>query len=117
MVYTALAMTVGAIALSTAAAVTGGFAATAAFGTPQWSAVGFLGLFGGAITFLLWSYALEKTTPTRVAISVTVNPIVTAAFAAYVLSEPITINLLVGLFLIAMGIVVASWERKAVLLG
>jgi len=117
MVYTAVAMTVGAIALSAVAAVTGGFAATVTFGSAQWSAIGFLGLFGGAITFLLWSYALEKTTPTRVAISVTVNPIVTSVFAAYVLSEPVTMNLLVGFFFIATGIVVASGERKAVLEG
>jgi drug/metabolite transporter (DMT)-like permease len=69
--------------------------------------VAFLGVFGGALTFLLWSFALERTTPTRVAISVTVNPIVSAAFGAYALDEPITTNLIIGLLLVAAGIRVA----------
>jgi drug/metabolite transporter (DMT)-like permease len=71
----------------------------------------FLGVFGGAVTFLLWSYALERTTPTRVAISVTVNPIVSAIFGAYVLGEPITANLVAGLALVAIGIAVATSNK------
>jgi drug/metabolite transporter (DMT)-like permease len=107
-VYTAIAMSFGATALVCLAWLRGGFAATAAFGPVEWSAVGFLGIFGGAATFLLWSYALERTTPTRVAISVTVNPIVSATFAAYALGEPITINLVLGLLLVAAGIMLAT---------
>ena len=72
--YAALAMTFGALVLVVLAWMRGGFAATESFGPIQWSDVGFLGIFGGALTFLLWSHALERTTPTRVAISVTVNP-------------------------------------------
>jgi drug/metabolite transporter (DMT)-like permease len=106
--YTALAMTFGALVLVVLAWLRGGFAATASFGPAQWSAVGFLGIFGGALTFLLWSYALQRTTPTRVAISVTVNPIASGIFGAYALDEPITVNLAAGLLLIATGILVAS---------
>ena len=72
--YAALAMTLGALVLVVLAWMRGGFAATESFGPIQWSDVGFLGIFGGALTFLLWSHALERTTPTRVAISATVNP-------------------------------------------
>jgi drug/metabolite transporter (DMT)-like permease len=107
-VYTTLAMTFGALVLIGLAWVSGGLSATAAFGATQWSIMAFLGVFGGALTFLLWSYALERTTPTRVAISVTVNPIVSGVFGAYVLNEPITINLVIGLGLVAAGIVVAT---------
>jgi drug/metabolite transporter (DMT)-like permease len=106
--YTALAMAFGSSALVFLAWGRGGLSATASFGPVEWSAVGFLGIFGGAVTFLLWSYALEHTTPTRVAISVTVNPIVSAIFAAYALSESITINLAFGLLLVAMGITLAT---------
>jgi drug/metabolite transporter (DMT)-like permease len=106
-VYTALAMTFGAVALAALAGGRGGFAATASFGPAQWSVMAFLGVFGGALTFLLWSFALERTTPTRVAISVTVNPIVSATFGAYALGEPITANLIIGLLLVAAGIRVA----------
>jgi drug/metabolite transporter (DMT)-like permease len=110
--YTALAMTFGALALVVLAWIRGGFAATGSFGPAQWSVVGFLGIFGGALTFLLWSYGLQRTTPTRVAISVTVNPIASAIFGAYALDEPITVNLVLGLLLVAIGILVASSTPK-----
>jgi drug/metabolite transporter (DMT)-like permease len=110
-VYTALAMTFGGLALVSVAWATGGLAATAAFGTHEWSAMLFLGVFGGAMTFLLWSYALERTTPTRVAISVTVNPIAAAVFGSYVLGEPITANLIAGLALVAIGIAIATSNK------
>lgn len=106
--FTAMAMTCGALVLVGLAWMRGGFAATQSFGPVQWSVMGFLGVFGGACTFLLWSYALQRTTPTRVAISVTVNPIVSGIFGAYALDEPITANLILGLLLVAMGIWVAS---------
>ena len=56
-------------------------------------------------------YALERTTPTRVAISVAVNPIASAIFGAYALNEPITVNLVVRLVIVAVGIAVASSNR------
>jgi len=110
-VYTTLAMATGGLALAGIAWAHGGFAVTAAFDTTQWSLVAFLGGFGGAMKFMLWSYALERTTPTRVAISVTVNPIASAIFGAYALNEPITINLVVGLVIVAVGIAVATSNR------
>jgi drug/metabolite transporter (DMT)-like permease len=105
-------MTFGALVLVVLAWMRAGFAATESFGPIQWSVVGFLGLFGGALTFLLWSYALERTTPTLVAISVTINPIVSAIFGAYALNEPIAINLVLVLLLVAIGVLVASSTSK-----
>ena len=105
-------MTFGGLVLVVLAWIRGGFAATELFGPVQWSVVGFLGIFGGALTFLLWSYALQRTTPTLVAISVTSNPIVSAIFAVYALDEPITVNLVLGLLLVAAGILVASSTPK-----
>jgi drug/metabolite transporter (DMT)-like permease len=110
-VYTAFAMTCGGLVLVALAWTIGGFAVVASFGAVQWSVMAFLGVFGGALTFILWSYALERTTPTLVAISVTVNPIVSAIFGAHVLGEPITINLIAGLVFVAIGIVVATSSR------
>jgi drug/metabolite transporter (DMT)-like permease len=111
LVYTALAMAFGASALMLLAWARAGFAAAISFGPLEWSAVGFLGVFGGAVTFLLWSYALERTTPTRVAVSVTVNPIVSGIFGVYALGEPVTINLVIGLLLVAVGIAIAIRKR------
>jgi drug/metabolite transporter (DMT)-like permease len=107
-VYTAIAMTCGAAALIFLSWLSGGFHAAETFDLTQWSGVAFLGVFGGALTFLLWSYALEHTTPTRVAISVTVNPIAAGIFGAFVLREPITLTLVIGLLLVAGGIILAA---------
>ncbi len=111
MTFTAIAMTIGAAALAGLSWARGGFHAVEAFGAVQWSGVAFLGVFGGAITFLLWSFALSHTTPTRVAISVTVNPIMAALFGKAVLAEPIAINLVLGLALVAVGIALAARSR------
>jgi threonine/homoserine efflux transporter RhtA len=71
-------------------------------------AVIYLGLFGSALTFYLWAFALSRTTPTRVAISVTVNPITAALVGAVLLDEPIRWNLIVGLMAVALGIWIAT---------
>ena len=53
----------------------------------------YLGAFGAALTFYLWAFALERTTPTRVAISVTVNPVTASLVGAVLLDEPLSWNL------------------------
>lgn len=106
--FTTMAMSVGALFLISVSALRGSFAPVAAFGTPQWLAVIYLGLFGSALTFYLWAFALSRTTPTRVAISVTVNPITAALVGAVLLDEPIRWNLMVGLVAVFLGIWIAT---------
>ena len=106
--FTTMAMSVGALVLVTLSLIRGSFEPVAAFGTPQWLAVIYLGLFGSALTFYLWAFALSRTTPTRVAISVTVNPIAAALVGATLLDEPITWNLVAGLLAVALGIWIAT---------
>lgn len=66
--FTTLAMAAGAVVLITASLLRGSFAPVAEFGAPQWFGATYLGAFGAALTFYLWAFALERTTPTRVAI-------------------------------------------------
>ncbi len=106
--FTTMGMSVGALFLITVSAIRGSFEPVVDFGTPQWLAVIYLGLFGSALTFYLWAFALSRTTPTRVAISVTVNPITAALVGAMLLDEPITWNLVVGLIAVALGIWIAT---------
>lgn len=106
--FTTMAMSAGALFLIAVSALRGSFAPVAAFGTPQWLAVSYLGLFGSALTFYLWAFALSRTTPTRVAISVTVNPITAALVGAVLLDEPIRWNLAVGLVAVFLGIWIAT---------
>jgi drug/metabolite transporter (DMT)-like permease len=106
--FTTMGMSAGALFLITVSAIRGSFEPVAAFGPPQWMAVIYLGLFGSALTFYLWAFALSRTTPTRVAISVTVNPITAALVGAVLLDEPIRWNLVVGLMAVALGIWIAT---------
>ena len=70
----------------------------------------YLGVFGGAAAFFLWVLALRMTTPTRVANTMTVNPIAASLLAAVIVSEPIGWNLVLGLIAVAAGIWLASTE-------
>jgi drug/metabolite transporter (DMT)-like permease len=106
--FTTMGMSVGALFLVVVSWVRGSFEPVAAFGPPQWSAIIYLGFFGSAVTFFLWAFALSRTTPTRVAISVTVNPITAALVGAVLLDEPIRWNLVVGLVTVFAGIWIAT---------
>jgi len=98
----------GALALVIAGAFTGSFAALTNFEAPQWLAGVYLGIAGGAAAFILWVMALERATPTRVANTMTVNPIAAALLAAVLIGEPITIDLLFGLLAVFAGIWLAT---------
>ena len=77
--FTTLAMAAGPAVLVILSMLRGSFAPVEAFGPPQWLSALYLGAFGSALTFYLWAFALERTTPTRVAISVTINPVAASA--------------------------------------
>jgi drug/metabolite transporter (DMT)-like permease len=105
-------MGVGGLTLIALAGLGGGFAVTADFAWGQWFAVAYLALGGGAAAFYLWIFALERTTPTRVANTMTVNPLAASIVATFVLGEPFGLNLIVGLVAVAAGIFIASTERR-----
>ena len=106
--FTTLSMAAGAACLIPLAFVRGSFAPVAAFGAPQWLAAFYLGAFGAALTFYLWAFALERTTPTRVAISVTVNPVTASVVGAWLLTEPLRWNLAAGIVAVFAGIWIAT---------
>jgi drug/metabolite transporter (DMT)-like permease len=104
-------MGVGAACLGVLA-VAGGGVAPSGFGAPQWAAVLFIGIFGAALNFYLWVWALERTTPTRVATTITVNPVSASILAAAIIGEPIGLNLALGIAAVFCGIWVAATERR-----
>ncbi len=110
--FTTMAMGVGAACLVLISWWRDSFVPVAAFGAPQWLAVSYLGAFGSALTFYLWAFALEHTTPTRVAISVTVNPITASLVGAYLLHEPLRWNLVGGIVVVFVGIWIATTPGK-----
>jgi drug/metabolite transporter (DMT)-like permease len=115
--FTTLAMAAGAAVLIILSMLRGSFAPVEAFGPPQWLGVLYLGTFGSALTFYLWAFALERTTPTRVAISVTVNPVAASLVGATLLSESLHWNLGAGIVTVFIGISIATTQsrRKTVL--
>jgi len=103
-------MGVGAICLAVLALAGGGFVPS--FDPVQWAAVMFIGVFGAALNFYLWVWALERTTPTRVATTITVNPVSASLLAALILGEPIGLNLVLGIAAVLCGIWVAATDRR-----
>ncbi len=105
---TTMSMGVGAACLILISCWRGSFTPVAFFGASQWLAAAYLGAFGSALTFYLWAFALERTTPTRVAISVTVNPVTASLVGAALLHEPLHWNLIGGIMTVFAGIWIAT---------
>jgi drug/metabolite transporter (DMT)-like permease len=68
----------------------------------------FIGVFGAALNFYLWVRALERTTPTHVATTITVNPVSASLLAAVILGEPIGLNFVLAVAAVLCGIWVAA---------
>ncbi len=79
--------------------------------TVGWLAVGFIGLFGAAISYMLWLWALRHTTPTLVAVSLPMNPLMALLWGSVLLGEPITTSMVIGFTLVILGIAVTNWRR------
>ncbi|MDA9401774.1 DMT family transporter [Bradyrhizobium sp. CCBAU 45389] len=110
--FLTVGMGAGAVVLVVAGLLKGSFAALDQFTTGQWIAGIYLGAGGGALAFILWVMALARATPTRVANTMTVNPIAATLLAALLIGEPITANLLIGLVAVFAGIWIATSEAK-----
>jgi drug/metabolite transporter (DMT)-like permease len=106
--FLAVGMGAGAAALLLAGLLTGRLAALSGFGAKAWIAGVYLGVAGGALAFILWVLALERATPTRVANTMTVNPVAAALLATVLVSEPITLNLFAGVIAVFAGIWIAT---------
>ncbi|MEM9670887.1 MAG: EamA family transporter [Pseudomonadota bacterium] len=100
--------TTGAAALVAYGALTGSIGVLSGFDAKQWIAGIYLGIGGGAFAFIFWVMALQRSTPTQVANTMTVNPIAAAMLAAVLVGEPVTINLVAGLIAVFAGIWIAT---------
>ena len=108
--FLGVGMGAGAAALILVGSLTGSVAALGHLNTPQWIAGIYLGVGGGALAFILWVMALQRATPTRVAATMTINPVAAGLLATLLVGEPITANLVVGLVAVFAGIWIATTE-------
>jgi drug/metabolite transporter (DMT)-like permease len=109
--FLCVGMGAGAFALVLVGVLTGRLWVLASFDAAQWVAGVYLGIGGGALAFILWVLALQRTTPTLVANTITVNPIVDGLLATQLVGEPITLNLVGGLAAVFAGIAIATTDR------
>jgi drug/metabolite transporter (DMT)-like permease len=111
--FLTVGMGFGAAALIILGLLTDRVGVLAGFGAAQWIAGAYLGVGGGALAFILWVLALERATPTRVASTMTVNPLAAALLANQLVGEPITVNLIFGLVAVFAGIWLATTEPRS----
>ena len=112
--FLTVGMGCGAAALVLVGLATDRMAVLETFTAAQWFAGIYLGIGGGALAFILWVMALQRATPTRVANTMTVNPIAAALLAAPLVNEPITLNLIAGLIAVFLGIWIATTEPNRI---
>jgi drug/metabolite transporter (DMT)-like permease len=113
--FTLIGMGVGAGALVVTGWLQNGFAPVAAFSSAEWIAIGYLGIVCGALIFFLWAFALARTTPTRAAIAVALNPVMAALTAALILDEGVGLALAAGGGVVVSGIYLAATNPKIAL--
>jgi drug/metabolite transporter (DMT)-like permease len=73
----------------------------------------FLGVPGGAVAFLLWTWALSRLTPTRVAVYVNLNPMVAALLAVLLLAERRSGLFVLGFAAVVGGVLLVNWPGRA----
>ena len=72
----------------------------------------FLGIFGGAFGYFLWTFALTRLTPTQVAVYVNVNPMVAIILGVVLLTEKLTGVFVVGFVTVVIGVLFVNWPRR-----
>lgn len=72
----------------------------------------FLGVFGGALGFFLWTFALTRLTPTQVAVYINLNPLVAILLAAVLLAERLTIVFAMGFGAVLVGVLLVNWPKR-----
>ena len=107
-----IAMLAGAAGLLAPAA-----AQISATGLPQFSNAGllillFLGILGGSVSVLLWLFAADGIAPVHLSHYFALAPASGLLMAFLVIGEPPAVSLLIGIVLLAAGILAALWKPK-----
>lgn len=110
---TTLCMYAGWLFLLPIAAANGLFNARPVFMPTAWAALIFLGTLGGAFGFGLWIWALQRSTPSRVAVFIALNPMTAITLGVLLLDEPVTLAFLIGFAFVISGIVLANKSPTA----
>jgi drug/metabolite transporter (DMT)-like permease len=109
---TTYAMVLGTLLLLPAALVEGLFGVFPRLDRQTVALLVFLGVFGGALGFFLWTFALTRLTPTQVAVYINLNPLVAMVLAAVLLAERLTITFAAGFGVVLLGVLLVNWPKR-----
>ena len=109
---TAYAMALGTLLLLPAAVAEGLVGVLPRLDRQTVALLVFLGVFGGALGFFLWTFALTRLTPTQVAIYINLNPLVAILLAAVLLAERLTLVFAVGFGAVLVGVLLVNWPKR-----
>jgi drug/metabolite transporter (DMT)-like permease len=109
---TTYAMLFGTLVLLPAALVEGLVPAIERLDGQLLALVLFLGVLGGAVAFLLWTWALVRLTPTQVAVYVNLNPVVAALLGVLLLAERRSGLFVLGFVAVVTGVLLVSWPGR-----
>jgi drug/metabolite transporter (DMT)-like permease len=110
--FLTFSMLAGGGALIATEFATGRAALILQFDTAQALVGLYLAAGGGAFGFFLWVVALKYASPTRVANTITINPLIAMAFGALLLGEPVTSPLILGLAAVCAGVFIATTNSR-----
>jgi len=109
---TTYAMVLGTLLLLPTALVEGLVGVLPRFDLQTVALLVFLGVFGGALGFFLWTFALTRLTPTQVAVYINLNPLVAMVLAAALLAERLTTVFVAGFSAVLVGVFLVNWPRR-----
>ena len=109
---TAYAMVLGTLLLVPVAFVEDPFSALERMRTETVMLVLFLGIFGGAIGYFLWTFALTRLSPTQVAVYVNLNPMIATLLGVTLLAEKLTGIFVVGLAAVLAGVLLVNLRGR-----
>jgi drug/metabolite transporter (DMT)-like permease len=108
MTVTAYTMIFGTLLLVPAAFFEDPFSTMARIHTDTVVLVLFLGIFGGAIGYFLWTFALTRLSPTQVAVYVNLNPMIATLLGATLLAEKLTGIFIAGFVAVLGGVLLVN---------
>lgn len=109
LVVSLIATGVGCAMLAVAAIWAGETGDVGRLSATSWVVAAYFAAGPTCFGFLAWTWALSRAAPTRVTITIVLNPISAAFAAALILGEAIDLRLVVGLVLVAAAIVMVNW--------
>jgi len=111
LLFTSLAMTASSLLVFTHAIFQVDFSALV-ITNEAWMWLSLLAIFSTVLPSFMMSEAIQRIGPTQTGIMGTLGPIFTIGLAIYLLDEPITLYMVVGMLMVMFGVAVLMLKKK-----